>query len=106
MARMRARRRPLDIPRPGRLKNQIEMAFVLSYGEPLTTAELVERCYLARWYFGKFDWHRQNVRRAVAKYAVPCGHGLGRGRPFLWRPINSNLKFIPGSIGSSTGITG
>jgi hypothetical protein len=59
----------------------------MSRGEPLTTAQLVDRCYPARVIFGDDkSWYRQNVRRAALKLAVPCGRSHKRGRPILWAP--------------------
>ena len=87
MARMRQRRRPYAQPRRGRLKEQINFAFAVSRGQPLTTGELVKYCYgVQRILFGNRSWYRENVRRAAAQIALPCGHGLGRGRPILWAP--------------------
>jgi hypothetical protein len=42
---MRARRAPFTDARDGRLKGQIRSAFWWSSGKPLTTTELMERCY-------------------------------------------------------------
>ena len=87
MARIRTRRRPFTAPRQGRLKDAIRFAFVMSRGEPLTTAQLVDRCYPAYWLFGdEKSWYRQNVRRAALKLAVPFGRSCKRGRAILWAP--------------------
>lgn len=43
MAKMRARRAPLQIRRNGQLKSQVRFAFWMS-GEPLTTTELMKKC--------------------------------------------------------------
>ena len=86
MARMRQRRRPYTEPRRGRLKEQINFAFAVSRGQPLTTGELVKYCYgVHRILLGNRSWYRENVRRAAAQIALPCGHGLGRGRPICGR---------------------
>ena len=93
MARMRQRRRPYTEPRRGRLKEQINFAFAVSRGQPLTTGELVKYCYgVQRILLGNRSWYRENVRRAAAQIAVPCGHGLGRGRPILWAPREAILE--------------
>jgi hypothetical protein len=86
MVRIRTRRRPFTAPRQGRLKDAIRLAFVISRGKPLTTGELMNRCYPASVLLGDKRWYRQNVRRAALKLAVPCGRSHKRGRPILWAP--------------------
>ena len=87
MARARAKRAPFTDPRKGRLKEQIRFAFALSRGEPLTTGELLKKCYALHQIFdGDKSWYRTNVRRAASQLAIACGHGRGRGRPILWAP--------------------
>jgi len=63
MAKMRARRAPFTDARDGRLKKQIRWAFRLSGGEPLTTTELVKKCYWrVNLQVEKIkSWHRTNV---------------------------------------------
>lgn len=88
MAKMRQRRRPYTEPRRGRLKDQINFAYAVSRGQPLTTGELVKYCYgVHRILLGNRSWYRENVRRAAAQMALPCG--LGRGPPILWAPRSS-----------------
>jgi len=53
MARMRARRRPFSDPRAGRLLSAIEVAFLLSRGEPISTTGLVRACYPFEHIFGE-----------------------------------------------------
>jgi hypothetical protein len=87
MARIRSRRRPFTAPRHGRVKDCIRFVFVMSRGEPLTTAQLVDRCYPEYLVlFGDKSWYRQNVRPAALELAVPCGRSHKRGRPILWAP--------------------
>jgi hypothetical protein len=74
-------------PETGWLKDAIRFAFVMSRGKPLTTAQLVDRCYPEYLVLlGDESWYRQNVRRAALKLAVPCGRSHKRGRPILWAP--------------------
>jgi len=88
MAKMRARRAQFTDPRDGRLKKQIRWAFRLSGGEPLTTTELVERCYwsvsLRREKIK--SWHRTNVSRVAALLAIRVGRASSQGRPIMWSP--------------------
>jgi hypothetical protein len=87
MARMRSRRRAFTEPRVGRLTDQIRFAFLVSAGAPLTTSQLVDRCYgVHRILDGERNWYRSNVRRAALSLAYPCGHSRKRGRPLLWAP--------------------
>ena len=44
LAKIRARRGPLSDVRRGRLLRQVEFAFAVSKGEPLTTAEVMDYC--------------------------------------------------------------
>jgi len=88
MAMMRARRAPFTNPRDGRLKNQIRFAFTMSRGEPLTTTQIVKRCY---WAVNLRDekiksWHRANVGRVAKLLAIPIGRATTQGRPTMWSP--------------------
>jgi hypothetical protein len=87
MAKMRARRAPFTDPRDGRLKKKIRSAFWWSGGKPLTTTELVERCYWSvNLQHEKIkSWHRTNVSQVLiflpfgsaarrAKGGLSCGH--------------------------------
>jgi hypothetical protein len=88
MAKMRARRAPFTDPRDGRLKRQIRWAFWWSGGKPLTTTELVERCYwsvnLQREKIK--SWHRTNVSRVADLLAIRIGRATSQGRPIMWSP--------------------
>ena len=71
MPRMRARRRPFTAPRAGRLLNAIQVAFLLSRGEVISTSRLVKSCYPVAHIFGGLkSWHRSNVARAARRVAV------------------------------------
>jgi hypothetical protein len=74
--------------RPGsRLQTAIRRAFVVSIGQPLSTVELVRRCYPRSAQTGKLQRsHCVNVRRAAALVAVRVGRGCGYGPPILWAP--------------------
>jgi len=88
MARMRARRRPFTAPRAGRLLNAIQIAFLLSRGEAISTSRLVKSCYPVAHIFGGLkSWHRSNVVRAARRVAQPIGRASTRGRPLVWRPM-------------------
>jgi hypothetical protein len=68
-----------NLPRSGRIQQQIRRAFIANGGKPLSTLELVA------WAFphGRKPWSCHDVRRAAFKYAVP----LGRTRPVFWAPL-------------------
>jgi hypothetical protein len=88
MAKMRARRAPFTDPRDGRLKKKIRWAFWWSSGKPLTTTELVERCY---WSVNLQherikSWHRTNVSRVADLLAIRIGRATSQGRPIMWSP--------------------
>ena len=88
MAKMRARRAPFTDARDSRLKKQIRWAFWLSGGEPLTTTELVQRCYWSVNFQGEGikSWHRTNVSRVADLLAVRIGRATSQGRPIMWSP--------------------
>ena len=88
MGRMRAKRAPFTDPRDGRIKSQIRFAFILSQGKPLTTSQLLEKCYfLPAWLGEKVrSWHRTNVSRAADLLAIRIGRAKRPGRPILWSP--------------------
>jgi hypothetical protein len=88
MASIRARRAPFANARDGRLKSQIRFAFILSSGKPLTTSQLLEKCYfLPAWLGEKVrSWHRANVCRAADLLAIRIGRAKSSGRPILWSP--------------------
>jgi len=64
MAMVRSKRAPFTDAREGRLVSAIKWAFVMSRGEPLTTGDLLRRCYLWEWISreGHQQWQRANVR--------------------------------------------
>ena len=86
MAKMRARRAPFTDPRDGRLKSQVRFAFCMSGGKPLTTTELVKRCYWVVNLRGEEikSWHRANVIRAADLVAIRIGRATSQGRPVIW----------------------
>jgi len=88
MAKMRARRAPFTDARDGRLKRQIRWAFRLSGGEPLTTTELVKKCYWrVNLQVEKIkSWHRTNVSRVADLLAIRIGRATSQGRPIMWSP--------------------
>ena len=88
MARARAQRAPFTDLRDGRLKSQIRFAFLLSRGKPLTTSQLLYKCYFLPAALDEKvqSWHRTNVVRTAELVAVRLGRGTGRGRPILWGP--------------------
>ena len=88
MARIRAKRAPFTDPRDGRIKSQIRFAFILSRGKPLTTSQLLEKCYfLPAWLGEKVrSWHRTNVCRAADLLAIRIGRAKSPGRPIVWSP--------------------
>ena len=91
LAKIRARRGPLSDGRRGRLFRQVEFAFVVSKGEPLTTTEIIDYCYPAQRLSimgGLKSWHRTNMIRVLRRVAIPIrrrsGKGAGKGRPLVW----------------------
>jgi hypothetical protein len=88
MAKMRARRAPFTDARDGRLKSRVRWAFRLSGGEPLTTTELVKRCYWGVNFQGEKikSWHRTNVSRVADLLAFRIGRATSQGRPIMWAP--------------------
>jgi hypothetical protein len=92
MAKMRARRAPFTDARDGRLKSQVRWAFTCSLlfgrGGPLTTTDLLKRCYVGEWLLDKKfkSWHRTNVVRAADLVAIRVGRATSRGRPIVWSP--------------------
>jgi len=88
MAKMRARRAPFTDPRDGRLKKKIRWAFWWSGGKPLTTTELVERCYWSvNLQHQRIEsWHRTNVSRVADLLAIRIGRAPSQGRPIMWSP--------------------
>ena len=83
MASLRSKRAPFTDPREGRLVSAIKWAFVMSRGEPLTSGDLLRRCYLWEWIS---RWQRANVRRAAGRLAINVGRAASRGRPIVWAP--------------------
>jgi hypothetical protein len=82
LAEIRARRGLLSDGRRGRLFRQIEFAFVVSRGEPLTTAEVMDYCYPVQRLsiMGGFkSWHRTNAIRVLRRVAIPIGRRSGKG---------------------------
>ena len=88
MAKMRARRAPFADPRDGRLKKKIRWAFWWSGGKPLTTTELVKKCYWrVNLQVEKIkSWHRTNVSRVADLLAIRIGRATSQGRPIMWSP--------------------
>jgi hypothetical protein len=88
MAMVRSKRAPFTDAREGRLVSAIKWAFVMSRGEPLTTGDLLRRCYLWEWISreGHQQWQRANVRRAAGRLAINVGRAASRGRPIVWAP--------------------
>jgi hypothetical protein len=91
LAEIRGRREPLSDARRGRLFRQIELAFIVSKGKPLTTAEVMDYCYPAQRLSimgGIKSWHRTNTIRGLRRVATPIGRrsgkGAGKGRPMMW----------------------
>jgi hypothetical protein len=86
MAKMRACRAPFTDTREGRLKSRVRQAFRL-YGRPLTTTELVKRCYCWVLEGEKIkSWHRTNVSRVADLLAIRIGRATSQGRPIMWSP--------------------
>ena len=80
LAEIRARRGPLSDVRRGRLFRQVEFAFVVSKGEPLTTAEVMDYCYPAQrlsFMGGLKSWHRTNTIRVLRCVAIKIGRRSG-----------------------------
>jgi hypothetical protein len=88
LASIRAKRAPFTSAREGRLKSAIRWAFWISRGEPLTTGQLLVKCYIWEWLTEKRfkPWHRTNVHRAADRLAVRIGRASSQGRPILWAP--------------------
>jgi hypothetical protein len=88
MAMVRSKRAPYTDAREGRLVSAIKWAFVMSRDEPLTTGDLLRRCYLWEWNSkeGHQQWQRANVRRAAGGLAINVGRAASRGRPIVWAP--------------------
>jgi hypothetical protein len=88
MAKMRARRAPFTDARNGRLKRKVRRAFLWSGGKPLTTTELVKRCYWSVNFQGEEikSWHRTNVSRVADLLAIRIGRATSQGRPIIWSP--------------------
>jgi hypothetical protein len=71
--------------RIGRLQLQVRRAFLAHEGRPLTTPQLMRRCYPRVRDFKV--WHYWNVHRAALKFAVRLGRSKrGRGLPIIWAP--------------------
>jgi hypothetical protein len=88
MAKMRARRAPFTDARDGRLKRKVRRAFLWSGGKPVTTTELVKRCYWSVNFQGEEikSWHRTNVSRVADLLAIRIGRAMSQGRPIMWSP--------------------
>ena len=88
MTMVRSKRAPFTDAREGRLVSAIKWAFITSRGEPLTTGDLLRRCYLWEWNSkeGHQQWQRANVRRAAGPLAINVGRAASRGRPIVWAP--------------------
>jgi hypothetical protein len=88
MAKARAKRAPFTNARDGRVKRQVRWAFWISRGAPLTTTELLRRCYFIATFWGEKyrSWHRTNVCRAADLVAVRVGRAHSPGRPIVWLP--------------------
>ncbi len=76
----------------GRLQRQIRRSFIAAAGKPLSTTEILTRCYPAA---RRQHWHYWNVRRALPRYAIPIGRGSGYGPPTIWAP-NAALRRLIG----------
>jgi len=99
LSKIRARRGPLSDVRRGRLICQVEFAFLVSKGKPLTTAEVMDYCYPAQRLsvMGGFkSWHRTNTIRVLRRVATPIGRrsgkGAGKGRPLVWAMDVEQIK--------------
>ena len=89
--------------RDSRLQVQIRRAFIISGGQPLSTAELVRRCYPRSAQTGKLKRsHCVNVRRAAALVAVRVRYGRGHGPPILWKASPSQPPACRQVVGSQT----
>ena len=64
---------------------QIRRAFIVSNGQPLTTGDLMKRCYPRGYDYS--SWRYAEVRLAASRYAVRIGRSkTSSGRPWLWAP--------------------
>jgi hypothetical protein len=56
-------------------------------GEPITTSQAMEYTHCMRLYRSEpiRSIHYHRARRALERVANRVGHGLGRGRPWLWQ---------------------
>jgi hypothetical protein len=77
----------------------IRRAFIVSSGEPLSTVELVRRCYPRAEQTGRLRRsHCVSVRRAARKVAIAIGYGGGNGPPLLWVPQAAAEPPTPSSL--------
>ena len=72
---------------------------MMSNGEPLTTAEVMDYCYPVQRlsFMGGFkSWHRANTIRVLRRVAIPIGRrsgkGAGKGRPLVWAMIFERME--------------
>jgi hypothetical protein len=75
--------------RIGRVQRQIERAFIISDGKPLSTNKLMEWAYprLRKPY----HWCYRQLWQAAERFAVRIGRSkTGKGRPWLWAQRNMN----------------
>jgi hypothetical protein len=70
-------------PWRGRVRRQLERAFMTHAGQDLSTS------ILGRWIWprrSRFEtWHYNYAKPFVREIADPIARGPGRGRPWLWR---------------------
>jgi hypothetical protein len=67
----------------GRMRRQVERAFIAMPGRELDTGTLCRWVWVRRDRFRTGQYER--LRRIVREFAHPVGRGPGRGRPLLWR---------------------
>jgi hypothetical protein len=58
-----------------------------AHGGPITTSEAMEYTHCLRLYRGEpiRSIHYHRTRQALDRVAERVGHGLGPGRPWLWK---------------------
>ena len=94
---IRSKRGPNSDPRDGRVFRQIRHAAQgIDPNQPITTRQLIEYCYPREMMAGTLKpWMRKYVIRQAKKVAIPLrrkGLGSGRGRPFVWTPIEEKME--------------
>jgi hypothetical protein len=74
----------------GRMRRQLERAFMAMPGQDLDTGTLCRWVWVRRQRFRTGQYER--LRRIVRELADPIGRASSKGRPWIWRLRDSRCR--------------